>query len=76
MRESVTEWRARKLAEKNAKHQKRVMRDAAFWGCMIGVTMFCVGVLNLDHNIKMGIILLVTGFSTACFCALVRAWWT
>ncbi len=76
MRESVTEWRARKLAEKNAKHQKRVMRDAAFWGCMIGVTLFCVGVLNLDHDIIMGIILLVTGFLTACFCAFVRAWWT
>jgi len=76
MRESVTEWRARKLAEKNAKHQKRVMRDAAFWGCMIGITLFCVGVLNLDHDIEMGIILLVTGFLTACFCAFVRIWWT
>ena len=76
MRESVTEWRARKLAEKNARHQKRVMRDAAFWGCMIGVTMFCIGVLNLDHDIKMGIILLVTGMCWTLFCFLCRIWWT
>jgi len=76
MRESVTEWRVKKLAEKNARHQKRVMSDALWCGIAIGIVVFCFGMLNLDHDIKMGIILLVTGFLTACFCAFVRVWWT
>jgi hypothetical protein len=76
MRESVTEWRVKKLAEKNARHQKRVMSDALWCGIAIGIVVFCFGMLNLDHDIKMGIILLVTGMCWTLFCFFVRIWWT
>ena len=76
MRESVTEWRDRKLAEKKDRHQKRVMSDALWCGIAIGIVVFCFGMLNADYDIHMAVICMVTGMCWTLFCFFVRIWWT
>ena len=76
MRESVQEWRARKLAEKNEAYRKRLMRDATFWGIMMSIVIFCVGALYAEQDVKSAAILMFTGMCTALFCSFVRIWWT
>ena len=75
MRESVTEWRDRKLAEKKDRHQKRVMSDALWCGIAIGIVVFCFGMLNADYDIHMAVICMVTGMCWTLFCFFVRIWW-
>ena len=76
MRESTQQWRARKLAEREEAYRKRLTKDAAFWGIMMSIVIFCIGVLSTEHDIKTAAILMFTGMCTALFCAFVRVWWT
>ena len=76
MRESLQDWRARKLAEKKAIHQKRVMSDALWCGIAIGIVVFGIGMLNAEYNIQMAVICMVTGMCWTLLCFFVRIWWT
>ena len=75
MRESLQDWRAKKLAEKNARHQKRVMSDALWCGIAIGIVVFSYGLISADYDIKMAVICMVTGMCWTLLCFFVRIWW-
>jgi len=75
MRESLQDWRTRKLTEKNDRHQKRVMSDALWCGIAIGIVVFCFGMLNAGYNIHMAVICMVTGMCWTLLCLFCRVWW-